>query len=202
MEPKKDIFEEWSEKKIPLLTKLKWKLESVVRVPNNIRQGVKNLVYWLPMIWNDRNWDSYYTLKMLSHKLKSQSEYIDNMDRHTTTQKDVRNMRTCIRLIDKVNEEYYAGEYADYAVNKHWFEPIPGKNEYTSWETRELSENYDDYFNKYPLIHKRVLDGESTFSTMDNSKVTIAMDIAYINQKRAHKLLFKILHDEMLGWWD
>ena len=32
--------------------------------------GIKNIVYWFPVIWKDRHWDEWYIIKILNHKLK------------------------------------------------------------------------------------------------------------------------------------
>ena len=63
-----------------------------------------------------------------------------------------------------------------------------------------------DFFKKYPLVYKRVLKGEGPF-TLDgrdeaDMKRIIAMNIAHVNQDRVHKLLFKILEENIRGWWD
>ena len=68
-----------------------------------------------------------------------------------------------------------------------------------------ISEQFDDYFKKYPLIYKRVLAGEGPFqpiSYKEEDKERIAMNIAHINQDRARKLLFNILESQIEGWRD
>ena len=42
------------------------------------------------------------------------------------------------------------------------------------------------------------LDGKDA----NDVKKSIAMNIAYVNQERAHKLLFKILQQNIEKWWD
>jgi hypothetical protein len=204
MEPERDFFEELGDKRTSIFTRIKWKLEAIQDIPRNIREGVSKIIYWLPIIWKDRDWDSYYTLKVLSHKLKAQAAYISKNDRHTRAQHDARNIRICVNLIEKVQEDTYAAEYLDYTVTKNWFEPCEDQENYSTWESKEVSETYDDYFNKYPLIYKRVLNGEGRFKSRreKEDRQAIAMSISHINQTRAHDLLFKILKNESLSWWD
>jgi hypothetical protein len=92
----------------------------------------------------------------------------------------------------------------DYAENRHWFEDVDDKPGYSTWESEIIWEKYDDYFKKYPLIYKRVMNGEGVFSLegRDDDKQVIAMNIGHINQDRAHKLLFKIMEENIQGWWD
>jgi len=166
--------------------------------------GIKKLVYWFPIIWKDRDWDDHYIFEVLKHKLKSQAKYIGHRDVHTRAQQDARRMKLCVSLIEKIQDETYAMEYMDYEKTKNWFEPCKNKEGFSTWESKTLESNYQDYFNKYPLIYKRVIKGERNFSKGNNqlSKRHIAMDIAHINQERAHKLLFKIMEENILGWWE
>jgi len=190
--------------KISIFTKIRWKLEDISYIPSTVYQGISKIIYWLPIIWKDRDWDSHYTFVMLSHKLKAQADHISKNNRHTRAQHDARNIRICVDLIEKVREEDYATEYLDYTVTKNWFEPCNDKEDYSTWESKEVSETFDDYFKKYPLIYKRVLNGEKRFgkNERDSNKYTIAMNMACINQTRANNLLHKILKDEMKSWWD
>ena len=77
-------------------------------------------------------------------------------------------------------------------------------------ETNHISETYDEFFKKYPLIHKRVLAGEGVFGkryNKDNAtefelKRNVAMNIAYLNQERATKTLHKLIERNLHSWWD
>jgi len=211
MEPEKDIFEQWADersKKLWIVRKLEW-------IPlwwnhegkyyhKMFRTGVKNLVYWFPIIWKDRNWDSHYIFEILAHKIKAQSKYIGERDIHTRAKRDAEIMMTSYRLIKLVQDDFYSGEYSDYHKTKHWFEDCEDKPGYSSWESRLMEENFDDYFKKYPLIYKRVLEGEGPFSIegREDDKQVIAMNIGHINHERARKLLFKIMEGHIERWWD
>ena len=170
------------------------------------KQGIKNIIYWFPIIWKDRNWDDHYIFEVLKHKLKAQAKYIGDNDRHTRAQLDAKRMRLCIKLIEKVQEEEYAMEYMDYHKDRLWFTDCEDRPGSSLWNSETISENFDDFFKKYPLVYKRVLKGEGPF-TLDGRdeeeiKKIIAMNIAHINQEKVHKLLFKILEENIRGWWD
>lgn len=211
MEPEKDIFEQmkeerenrsWIKKRYDSIS-LWWRYDGKFMHREFIR-GVKKLWYWLPIIWKDRDWDGHYIFEVLKHKLKAQAKYIGERDIHTRAQQDARRMRLCVSLIQKVQDETYAMEYMDYEKTKNWFEPCKDKEGFSTWESKTIESNYQDYFNKYPLIYKRVLNGEGMFDRegREDDERIIAMNIAHINQDRAHKLLFKIMEENILGWWD
>jgi hypothetical protein len=211
MEPEKDIFEQWFEEKEsqPWVRKKLRFLQSWWRFDGryyhtDLIKGIKKLWYWFPVIWKDRDWDSNYIYYILEHKIKAQSKYIRERDIHTTAKRDAEIMMICVRLMEKDREEFYTMEYIDYHKSKHWFEPVPGNENLSSWNSRLLEENFDEYFRKYPLIYKKVLNGEGPFTLegREKDKEIIAMNIAHINQKRAHKLLFKILEENIQKWWD
>lgn len=212
MEPEKDIFDQWAEERANkpwIVRKLQW-------IPlwwnhdgkylhTTIKRGIKNIWYWLPIIWKDRHWDSHYIFDIMIHKIKAQSKYIGSRDIHTRAKRDAEIMMTCVRLMERVQDEFYSSEYSDYHNTKHWFEPAD-KEGYSTWESRILSEDFDSYIKKYPLIEKRVMNGEGVFSLDGEDSLEIkqklAMNIGHINHERARKLLFKLMEQNIEKWWD
>ncbi len=175
------------------------------------RSSVNKLVRWFPIIWKDRDWDDHYIWEILKNKLRWQAKYIGDRDFHTRAEQDARRMRICANLIDKVQDEFYSSEYMDYHKSKWDFLDIPDKPGYKELDMETTSENFDDYFKKYPLAYKRVLadkklqifgikarEGE----TEVDAKQRIAMNIGYYNHNRARKLLFRIMEENIEGWWD
>ena len=154
---------------------------------------IHNLIRWTPIIWRDQDWDHTFIFEILKFKLKNQAEYIGGKDRHTRAKRDAEIMMTCVRLIDKVQDEWYGREYFEYHESELKFidsESHPGSYE---MEIEYISDNYEDYFKKYPLIYKQV---------KTDDKHRTAFEIAKVNEERAHKLLFKILEQNIRGWWD
>lgn len=176
-----------------------WKIRSIY-------YSISNVIRWIPIIWNDRDWDDSYIFTILQTKLKFQAKYIGNRDFHTRAKRDAEVMNLCVKLIDKIKEEYYSTEYMDYHKTEYNFidSDRPGCKEMTF---DLISENFDDYFKKYPLIYKKVLTGDGVFNIIDEEtnqvdKKRIAMNIAHINHNRVRKLLFKILDEQIEMWWD
>ena len=42
----------------------------------SVRFFIRNLIYWLPILWDDRDWDSNYLLRILIHKLNGMEKHI------------------------------------------------------------------------------------------------------------------------------
>jgi hypothetical protein len=156
-------------------------------------RNIYNLIRWFPIIWKDRDWDDHFIFEILKFKLKNQAKYIGYHDRHLSAKRDAEKMMLCVRLIEKVQDEYYGCEYLSYCDLE--FESITSKTHPDLHEMIivEKSEHYDDYFKKYPRIAKQL-------TIKDKGKK--AFKIAQINENRAHKLLFKILEQNIKRWWD
>lgn len=199
----KDLFEDRPKLNLWDKVSLWWNFEGRY-YHKFLREGIKNIIYWFPIIWKDRNWDHSYIYIMLQHKLKAQAKYIGSKDRHTRAQQDAKRMTICVNLIQKLQDDFYGLEYTDYAEDLHWFETINDGTGNSTWEHENVWEKYDDYFAKYPLIYKKVMAGEGVFPLKgrEDDKQVIAMNIAHLNEARAHKLLFKIIEQDINSWWD
>lgn len=176
-----------------------WKMRDMYR-------SIRNVIKWFPIIWKDRDWDDSFIFTILKFKLQNQAKYIGDQDRHTRAKRDAEIMRTCVRLIEKVQDEYYSMEYMDYEDRIFDFILSPTEPEVYELHTETKSENYNAYHKKYPLVYKRVLNGEGPFDIKDRDKESIkraiAMNIGHINHSRAKKLLFTLLEHNIEKWWD
>jgi len=165
-----------------------------------------NLYRWLPIIWKDKDWDSWYIYTILQTKLKHQAEYIARHDRHIMAQKDAQRMMTCVRLIEKIKEESYNLECMEY----HTTEIVQVANDRGSYsiDFKIVEERFQEYFLAYPLDYKRVLKGEGWLPIDEyglsqvERDYRIASNMSHNRQFRAKKLLFRILEQDVEGWWD
>lgn len=171
---------------------------------NNIRYSIRNffksinnLIYWFPIIWKDRDWDSHYIWEILKHKLTKQANSIAKNNNHTRAQYDAQKMRLCVRLIDKIQEEYYNMEYMDY----HDIEMVfgePDERDRCELTFKTNSENYDDYLKKYPSSVRNVLKNYKH----EPVKSRLVRDVAHYNHMKAKRVLFSILENRIEWWWD
>ncbi len=166
-----------------------------------------NIIKWAPTIWKDRDWDDSFIFDILTKKLKNQADYIGKKDRHTRAKRDAEVMMTCVRLLEKVKTEEYGIEHFDYEKSDWDFVPCEDHPGYSTLEVNRISENFDDYFKKYPRQYKRVMNGEINrfnrdITELTNDKHNIAMEIAHENHERARKLVFKMLEQNIEKWWD
>jgi len=169
----------------------------IFRHPRRVYGRILNLVRWFPVIWKDHDWDGWYIYEILKFKIGNQSRYIGANNRHTRAKDDARNMLLCVRLIEKIQDDYYDMEFFKYYITELEFVTSKDNPEYYNVEERLLEDNLGEYFKKYPRIFNQVVsEGKYT----ENKR--IAMEISHRNQERAKKLLFKILQENIDRWWD
>ena len=80
----------------------------------DVIQGFKNLWKWLPIVWKDRDWDYHFIFEVLKFKIKNTAKYTEKKQRFVGWEKEVRYMKICETLIDRIQTEYYQTEYQDY----------------------------------------------------------------------------------------
>jgi hypothetical protein len=193
-------------KKLNILEKISlwWKFEGRYYHKDFIK-GVKNLWKWFPVIWKDRDHDHHFIFELLKVKLGNQSKYIGDKNFHINAKRDAEIMRLINKLINLNQDGFYDMEYMDYHKTKFEFVPTDETNKWYTLDDTLISENFDDYFKKYPRQYKKVLSGEiNRFnrSIEYKDKKLIAMEIAHENQDRCHKLIFKLLEKNIQKWWN
>ena len=73
-----------------------------------IKYGVQNLYKWFWVIWKDRDWDQHFIFEVLRFKLEKQANHLAKLGSHESSERDAELMMTCVKLINKIqNEEYY-----------------------------------------------------------------------------------------------
>lgn len=69
--------------------------------------GIANILYYLPLIWEDRSWDYTYNYKFLRVKLEKQRRDILKYSNHVNATNDAQELFVCIELLKRLeNKEY------------------------------------------------------------------------------------------------
>ena len=181
-----------------------WKFEGKY-YHKDFMYGIKNLWKWFPTIWRDRDWDDHFIFELIRVKLQKQAKYIGTKDRHVSAKRDSEKMILVSKLIKLQQDEFYGMEYMDYHDTKYDFVPTDETKKWFTMEDTLVSENFQDYFDKYPRQYKKVMSGEINRyrrSVEEKDDKMIAMEIAHGNQERCKRLIFKIMESEIEKWWD
>jgi hypothetical protein len=160
-----------------------------------LKLGLANLLKWFPTIYNDRDYNHYFIYEILKNKLILTAYNIEKRDNHTSVRYDVGNMRLCVKLIEKLQNDYYINEILEYHIPT--FLKIDSNVKAMYSHNYGITYNdFDNYFSKYSRIHKSISNKEN------KNNYQIAKEISEINHNRAKKLLFKVLENHIEDWWD
>ena len=174
-----------------LFSRLHWRIRYFIT-------GCRNLIKWMPTIYHDRDWDGDFILKILQKKIEFQRKELVNANRHMRIELDNRDMTLVLNLLERVREEHYQLECMDYFDSDYILNEIPNKPNSKSLDINVTSERYDEYLSKYPSSVRAVIkkDGKDMY------KKTLCLKVSYYNHNKANKLLFRILEERLLFWWD
>jgi len=75
-----------------------------------IIQGIKNLIYWFPVIWKDRNWCYWSTFEILEYKLKTLLEWYSSDEPNQVEEEKKRVVSSLEECLDKL---YYCQSFED-----------------------------------------------------------------------------------------
>lgn len=179
-----------------------------------IRNGIRNLIRWFPVIWKDRDYDDSFIWEILKTKLKFQAKSIGERGIHVDAKRDAQVMLLCSTLIDKIQNEFYLNEYMNYHHSEMYFIPISNdelndmdndlKKEVEGGSTlhfQDVWENFDEYFKKYPHAYREVTKKDK-YIFSNGSKRQIAMNIGCYLHNKAKRILFDTLKENTEKWWD
>lgn len=167
--------------------------------------GIINIIRWFPIIWKDRDYDDFYILEILKFKLKKQAQHIKINSYHLGADNDVEKILLCVKLIDRIQEDYYTMEKFDYETSEIKWLDVEGSSDLKRMEIELIDENYEEYLNKYKLAVRRIKENPKLqifkSELSDNANEILSMNLARYNQIRAKELLYKLLNHNMERWW-
>ena len=164
----------------------------------NFLTSCNNLIKWFPVIWNDRDWDGHFILKMLQKKIEFQRKELVNANRHTRIELDNRDMTLALNLLERVKEEYYQMECMDYWHSDIVFEEIPNDSSRKLVDVVDKWEKFDEFLSKYRSSVRAVIKQHGE----QDDKKRLCLLVSYYNHEKANKLLFRILEERLAYWWD
>lgn len=143
---------------------------------------VNNVISWIPLIWSFRwyDYEQYYrTLRFMLEKTIKAFE--NSPTQHTSTQQDIRYMRLCIKLIDRITNGYYQ-DRSEEELYKTWGENvmiIDGDLFQIRREREKTEEDSKKYAQDFVRSYEYWRDKED----------------------RSRALLFNILKNKLEHWW-
>lgn len=159
--------------------------------------GFRNLFEYFSVVYNDRDWDNWYFLKLMEFKIQRMRDHIDETKVFVGSEDVVKRMDLILRLLKKVKEEEYESEMFDYYTSRLHLDEIPDSNP-TLYSLR--SEELDNKLHLYVKKHK---SAAAILKIKNKRKYTFseAAQLSYNRQQKASELLFKLIESEHKKWW-
>jgi hypothetical protein len=167
-----------------------WWHSTGFHLPRLFWEGIKSTIKWLPITWNDRDWDHAYIMYALRFKIKNTADYIEKHNRYEGCERDVERMRLCVRLFDALEKDIYEGEYLDY------YETESHVDEEGYYKSTPIRDDLETYLKKYPSYYRRLSDKDK------ERNVWAALMIGHNRNKKASDLLFELIKRNIYHWWD
>lgn len=164
--------------------------------------GVSNIVRWIPVLYKDKDWDDWYITMILQKKIEHQREYLVNANRHTNIDLDNFWMTVALNLLERRHETYYEGEKYDYMNFDINFVPTDESAKTYTMQSTITRDNSEAYLAKYPAAVRRVKQKYKSRLGDNPSNDTLSTYLGIYNQRRAEKLLWKVLERKLEQWWD
>lgn len=163
---------------------------------SSLKQGVRNLINWFPIIWKDRDWDYDFLYKMIIKKLYNMADYHMTQGVHVNAQREAERMETCARLLILVSDCHYEMEPNSFYQQDFHID----KDGLLIWDDVAW-DNLSEYFDLYPRVYKQAVK-EYPYLAEKQDRIGIATYMGIINHERARTLAFKMLDTYSPGWWD
>ena len=160
----------------------------IPNIPSYIIQGIKNLIYYFPIIWNDRDWDHYFFHKLLRHKLNSMEKYFRHADIIMDSKKYADKIKICVNLLDRILKD----EYHDIVFKNHdkkW-----GKIDISFKSVKDKPE-----YNELIITRKKVKPEDEE---QERKEFNILVKKEHELELQDIEMLYKILNENILKWWD
>lgn len=150
---------------------------------------LKNLWYWLPVIWNDQQWDHYYLYKVLAHKLRAMQRFFESDRAVAMNGKD---MAEQIQVCADAAQRLWKDKYLSQALETHkvkWgypdfvFNPI--SDELYEWHSMwyENASNYEE-------------------NDLADREFGQACKRAELKRDKDRYVLFNTMRNKTEEWWD
>ena len=158
---------------------------------------IKNVFRWLPVIWNQFDFDYHYALDVFKFQLEKTATFMERDEAMTVGAKDrAKRIRIVLDLMKKVYDEDYALEYQDKLEEKY------GK-EYFDIQFIELEDTKEKEGGPYFEMKKGY---ELNLPEEGSKKIEEEEHKLFLEsrekQEKAHKLLWKLIEHNIRGWWD
>lgn len=92
----------------------------------NLKNGLPNIIEYLPIIWHDRDWDYSYIDRLMRFKLNKMA---NKMEKHTSKDPAIKQLRFCVKLLDRlIADDYIHPDFEKTFNERSTSDILTGKN--------------------------------------------------------------------------
>lgn len=180
---KEKVVELWEDSKLYSI------YEKIDQAFYDIKRGVKNLIIWFPVIWEDRDWDHWYLYKIIHKKLERMEILHRTYGHHVDNDKTADQIKLCKLLLKRLIADDYLMNATKYHDQKWgdleiFTEEIEGRSNCVSVHTKTTK----DLTEKEKKIEDELRHG--LYRHADKMK------------EQDLDMLFRIMRKHIQGWWD
>ncbi len=148
----------------------------------------KKFLYWLPIIWNDYDFDQVYFWIIMRHKLKTMRDFF-NSDQAlgANSKKDAENIDLCIKVLDRIIAENYF-DNAFIWHDKKW----GGLQMWT--------ESVDDEHSELKRTRSGIKNEQD--ERQESREFLNWCDVADRQELKDIEFLLTKIEKHIMGWWD
>jgi hypothetical protein len=82
-------------------------MEKIMGFFRSIKYGIRNLLIWFSVIWNDRDWDQWFLYKILQFKLKRMEKLQRKYGNSTNSEKYADQIKLAVLLLQRLIDDNY-----------------------------------------------------------------------------------------------
>lgn len=175
-------------RKTPVWKKIKWKLEAAWTTIRNIPANIRMICEWIPVLWNNWDWDYNFLLLILQYKLKRMSKHIKEHDNLYKSGQIAAQMQACADIIQRLlDNEYDEKEMA--ALDEKWGE-------------LQMDSLPCEYEGCRALDIYRPKAREMGMEDQEREESLAARQEAADRRQKDFEILFRIMNKRIEWWWD
>jgi len=177
-------------KEIMLWSIIKWRIRDFYYAIKHIPRNLKRVIVWIPVIWNDSNWDYWAIFNILGFKLgRMEKDFMSDKSVSVYAPIAAKQMRYAQFLIGRIMEDDYCKEERE-KHEERWGKLI--------WGSRP-SKSHPDHF---VLDLHRVKARETGSDEIEKKQ---SLEIMTLEEQRKEKdldRLFRHIRKYINRWWD
>jgi hypothetical protein len=153
---------------------------------------IRRLVRYLPVIWNSEDWDSGFATELFRMKLEDMAVFFEGMDGVFSANAEYKalRIRRILRLFDWVYNDEYITEF-NMEMEALWGS---GVNELS---TKNITTKSGQIRRSVGFVWQ---DWDNADEVQESYE---ELSVKYVEKrKRAHKLLWKLIEENIEHWWD